>query len=421
MGAVTTSSVLVWSIAAATIAGVLFRPKEWPEAVWACLGAFLLVVCGLLPVSQAARAVAKGADVYLFLTGMMLLAELARREGVFDWLATLAVEASKESRARLFGLVYVVGIVVTVFLSNDATAVVLTPAVYAAVKKARTKALPYLLICAFVANAASFVLPISNPANLVVYGKNLPALLPWLRTFLVPSICAIGATYIALWFVSRRDIRGRIEDGSEPVTLSREGRRAAWGIVGSGIILIGASAFGLDLGLPTCLAALVAVLVTTRGRVRDVREVAAGVSWSVLPLVAGLFVMVEALNRAGAASDLARLLQACSGMPRLLGDLAASFGIAALSNVMNNLPSGLLARGALDMGHLAPHVRDAVLVGVDLGPNLSVTGSLATMLWLIALRREGEQVSGWRFLKAGLVVMPPALLLATVFVSMLSR
>src|ERR1700677_3525836 len=217
------STVLIWSIAAGTIAGVLFRPKDWPEAVWACLGAFLLVVSGLLPLSEAGRAIAKGTDVYLFLTGMMLLSELARREGVFDWLASLAVTAAKGSRARLFSLIYLVGIFVTVFLSNDATAVVLTPAVYAAVKRAGTKALPYLLICAFIANAASFVLPISNPANLVVYGKHLPALFPWLRTFLLPSLCSIAATYIVLRWLSRKDLQGKVQDGGEAAKLSGEG------------------------------------------------------------------------------------------------------------------------------------------------------------------------------------------------------
>ena len=192
------STTFIWLIAAAAIAGVLFRPRGWAEAVWACLGAVMLVAFGLLPLSQAGTAIAKGSDVYLFLTGMMLLSELARREGVFDWLASLAVKAAKGSPSRLFLLVYLVGTMVTVFLSNDATAVVLTPAVYAAVKKAGTKALPYLLICAFIANAASFVLPISNPANLVVYGKHLPALFPWLRTFLLPSLCSILATYAVL-------------------------------------------------------------------------------------------------------------------------------------------------------------------------------------------------------------------------------
>ncbi len=415
------STVLVWSIAVGTIAGVLFRPKDWPEAVWACLGAFLLVVSGLLPLSQAGMAVAKGTDVYLFLTGMMLLSELARKEGVFDWLAGLAVAAARGSRARLFTLVYIVGVVVTVFLSNDATAVVLTPAVYAAVQKARTKALPYLLICAFIANAASFVLPISNPANLVVYGRNLPPLLPWLRTFLIPSLCSVVATYVALRWTVRKELEGSVEDGSEPAALSPQGRIAAWGILGTAAILIAASGFGLDLGLPTCVSAILAVLVTTRESSRATGEIAKGVSWSVIPFVAGLFVLVESLNHVGALAEVGGVLQWCAEVPRLAGALTASFGIAGLSNVMNNLPSGLLAGGALQTVHVPPHVRDAVLIGVDLGPNLSVTGSLATVLWLIALRREGQQISAWQFLRTGIAVMPPALFLSTLAVSFASH
>jgi arsenical pump membrane protein len=381
--------------------------------MWACFGAVVLVISGLLPISQAGQAVAKGADVYLFLAGMMLLSELAREEGVFNWLASLAVTAAKGSRARLFGLIYLVGIAVTVFLSNDATAVVLTPAVYAAVQKARTKALPYLFICAFIANAASFVLPIANPANLVVYGKQLPPLLPWLKTFFFPSVCSIAATFVALRWILRKDLDGRIEVGSEPPKLSREGSFAAWGIIGTGAFLIVASGLGLDLGLPTCVSAMIVVLIATRARRSAVAQIVKGVSWSVIPLVAGLFVLVEALNHAGALHTVASILQGCAGLPRVAGGLAASFGIAVLSNVMNNLPSGLLAGGALQTMLAPAHIRNSVLVGVALGPNLSVTGSLATILWLIALRREGEHVTGWEFLKVGLIVMPPALFLAT--------
>src|SRR6266849_5764352 len=118
------SAVLIWSIAAGMIAGILFRPREWPEAVWACLGASLLVFRRLLSPESAWRAIGKGTDVYCFLAGMMLLTELARREGVFDWLASHAVSAAHGSRARLFTLVYTAGILVTAFLSNDAAAVV---------------------------------------------------------------------------------------------------------------------------------------------------------------------------------------------------------------------------------------------------------------------------------------------------------
>ena len=118
-----------------------------------------LILLHLISWDHTLLAVTKGIDVYLFLAGMMLLAELAQWEGVFNWLASWAVRAANKSASRLFLLIYCVGTIVTVFLSNDATAVVLTPAVYAAVRKAKVDALPYLLACAFIANAASFVLP----------------------------------------------------------------------------------------------------------------------------------------------------------------------------------------------------------------------------------------------------------------------
>jgi arsenical pump membrane protein len=407
------SSVLVWLIAAGMIAGMLFRPKQWPEAVWACAGAVLLVVLKLISPFGALRAIQKGIDVYLFLTGMMLLAELARQEGVFDWLATLAVRKSRGSADRLFRLVYTIGIAVTVFLSNDATAVVLTPAVYAAVKKCRAKPLPYLFICAFIANAASFVLPISNPANLVVYGRQLPALVPWVRLFAVPSVLAIGITYVVLRWLWRRDLSQAIEDDTPDVHLSATGRKAFFGISGTAAILMVASGLGWDLGLPTCLAATFVVLIATRGDPGALIGIARHVSWAVLPLVAGLFVLVDALNGAGALHIVGGLLNRTAGLWPPVGCLAASFSIAGLSNVMNNLPSGLLAGDALQHARVPDYIRHAVLIGIDLGPNLSVSGSLATILWLIALRREGEHVTAWEFLKAGALVMPPALLLAS--------
>jgi arsenical pump membrane protein len=416
------SAVIIWSIAIAAIACILVRPRGWPEAVWACLGAGLLILLRLLPLRAAWPAAAKGADVYLFLAGMMLLAELARWEGVFDWLAGHAVEAARGSRARLFTLIYLVGILVTVFLSNDATAVVLTPAVYAAVRKARAEALPYLLSCAFIANAASFVLPISNPANLVVYGKQLPHLAGWLRIFLLPSIFSIAVTFLVLRWISADHLTGKIQSLAELPRLSPEGRRAAWGIAAGGAVLVTASGLGWDLGIPTFLAAVIVVLLVTRARFRTIAALVRDVSWSVLPLVAGLFVLVAGLNRAGALGLIEEAIRSCSRLSPLPGSLCAAFGVAFLSNIMNNLPSGLLTGSALQQGMAAPEsIRHALLIGVDLGPNLSVTGSLATILWLIAIRREGEHVSAWKFFKVGVLVMPPALLAAAAALALVTR
>src|SRR6202789_34591 len=182
-------------IVAVSIALMLTRPRGIPEVWWISGGSLLLIVLRLVPLKLAGQAVAKGSDVYLFLIGMMLLSELAREQGVFDWVSSVAVRGAKGSCSRLFFLVYTVGTIVTIFMSHDATAVVLTPAILAVIRKVKTSPLPYLFICAFVANAASFVLPISNPANLVVFHTGMPPLGHWLTAFGVPSVLSIVATY----------------------------------------------------------------------------------------------------------------------------------------------------------------------------------------------------------------------------------
>jgi len=402
-----------WGIAGLATAGVIIRPFSWPEFIWAAAGAGLLVLLGLLSPAEAGSGAAKGTDVYLFLTGMMLLSELARQEGLFDWLAARAAVLAKGSATRLFTLVFGVGTVVTVFLSNDATAVVLTPAVAAVAKAAEAKEpLPYLLICAFIANAASFVLPISNPANLVIYGSHMPPLLQWLPRYALPSVLSIVATYGVLRWTQRGKLRQHVSADIKVPSLSAAGKMAAFGIASTAIVLLVASGFDLQLGLPTFLAgAATALLVLTRSKCDPV-DVLRNISWGVLPLVAGLFVLVEALEKTGVTKALADLLQGLVRHSATLAAWASGVLLAVGCNLVNNLPAGLVAGRVVELAHVPDHVRSAVLIGVDLGPNLSVTGSLATILWLTALRREGQSVSAWTFLKLGALVMPPALLLA---------
>jgi arsenical pump membrane protein len=409
-----------WGIAGLATFGVIARPWNLPEFIWAVAGAALLVLLNLLPWPDALAAVARGTDVYLFLIGMMLLAEVARKEGLFDWLAAQAVESAKGSAKRLFLIVYVVGTAVTVLLSNDATAVVLTPAVYAATRAANVRPLPYLFICAFIANAASFVLPISNPANLVVFGTQMPPLSVWLHYFVLPSACAIAATYIALRLTQRRSLDAAVAAIDEMPPLTLGGKLAAAGIGLTAVVLLGASALGRDLGLPTFVAgAALTIIVLLIGRKSPI-PILKDVSWSVLPLVAGLFILVEGLNRTGVLPLLAETLRGAVTTSPQITSWIAGVVVAVASNLVNNLPMGLMAATTSQAAQVPAHVTAAILIGVDLGPNLSVTGSLATILWLIALRREGELVAAWQFLKLGLVVMPPALLLALLALSAVS-
>ena len=410
-----TEAAITWSIAGLTALGVVARPFRWPEAVWAVLGAALLVAFQLIGPADVWAGVSKGFDVYLFLIGMMLLSELARREGLFDWVAAIATSHARGSPRRLFLLVYVVGVVVTVFLSNDATAVVLTPAVYAACRAAKVKdPMPYLLVCAFIANAASFVLPISNPANLVIFaGGEMPPLSRWMATFLLPSIISIVVTFACLYWTQRNALaEDTVALTAEQPALSSGAQLAGWGLVVTALILISASAMHLDLGIPTFVAGIITTVIVLALTRQSPIETIRGISWSVLPLVAGLFVIVEAVNHTGLTALMSDRLASLAAQSQAQAIGVTGLSVAIVSNLVNNLPAGLFAGSAVQAAHVPDAVAGAVLIGVDLGPNLSVTGSLATILWLAALRREGLHMGAWVFLKLGVVVMFPALILA---------
>ncbi len=158
--------------------------------------------------------------------------------------------------------------------------------------------------------------------------------------------------------------------------LSAAGKMAAFGIAMTAVVLLVSSGFDIQLGLPTALA--------------------------------GLFVLVESLEKTSVMRELSALLPQMVQQSATVAAWASGVALAVGCNLVNDLPAGLVAGRVVELAHLPDHIRSAVLIGVDLGPNLSVTGPLATILWLTALRREGQSVSAWAFLKLGVLVMPPA-------------
>jgi arsenical pump membrane protein len=404
------SHVVLAIIVSISILLMLIRPRDIPEVYWVGGGALLLLILQLIPLQLAGRAAAEGSDVYLFLLGMMLLSELASEHGVFDWLSSAALKRARGSGARLFTLVYGIGTLVTIFLSNDATAVVLTPAILVAIRKAKVPPLPYLFACAMIANAASFVLPISNPANLVVFRQQMPPLGRWLLSFSLPSMLSIAVTYLVLRFVFRRELAANTGETAAARPLSTNGKIVLGGIAVVVAVLLTASSFDRDLRWPTCLAAIaITIVVCIKARTRPwilLKEI----SWGTIALVAGLFIMVDAVQSIGALNLTQTALQAVQRLAPAPAALVTGFVVGVANNIVNNLPLGLLAGGALQAEHATGLIANTVLIGVDLGPNLSVTGSLATILWLIALRKEKLNVSAWDFLKVGAIAMPVALL-----------
>jgi arsenical pump membrane protein len=228
-------------------------------------------------------------------------------------------------------------------------------------------------------------------------------------------------TVAVLALVSRSGLRGPMARDVEVSPLGRSGALVVGGIAATAVALVTASTLDAPLGTTTLACGL---LVFALAAIRDraaFAPVLRNVSWPVLFLVAGLFVLVQGLDVTGALEGTRRLAEATVALRPMLANLSAAFVTAAASNLINNLPAGLIAGAAVASLHDHVSFRSAVAIGIDLGPNLSVTGSLATVLWLMALRREKIEVTAWAFLRAGALVMPPALVLAVVGLSLVAR
>jgi arsenical pump membrane protein len=238
----------------------------------------------------------------------------------------------------------------------------------------------------------------------------MPPLGKWLLSFLVPSVVSVVTTFVVLQWIFRKELRNSIDHQIERKPLKSDGKLVLGGLAVVVMVFLIASSMNKDLGMPTCLAALgVTAVVSIKARNNPLR-LARKISWETLGLVAGLFVMVDAMESVGAMQLTWRSLEWAQRLGPGAGSLVTGFAVGIANNLVNNLPLGLIAGSTLQAAHAKGLIAEAVLIGVDLGANLSITGSLATILWLIALRKEKLNVSFLDFLKVGAVAMPIALL-----------
>jgi arsenical pump membrane protein len=401
----------------ATLVLVVVRPRGISEAWPAALGGLAMVLLGLVSPSTALAGVVANGPLFGFFLGLMLIAAVADDAGFFARTARLAVECAGGSPRRLLVNVFLIGALITAFLTNDATALVLTPVVHILVVRLKLPAAPFIFACSFVADAASFLLPVSNPVNLILLGSGGTALGPFLRHLLLPSVVVLACNLaFFLWFF-RRALRGTVDPADMPpdATDPRYLRSVtvALGLIAAGYVA--ATSLGVPVaGIALAGSALLLGIAWLCGHWRP-RRFAHGVSWPLFPFVGGMVLVVEGIERIGLTGAAARWVLDLTGGSALEGVLAVVFGVGIGANLINNVPMALVAASAL--GALPPDapntqaLRYAAVLGADLGPNISVVGSLATMLWLLMLRRRGMAISSLDYLRLGILITPLAMVL----------
>jgi arsenical pump membrane protein len=394
---------------AGTLAAAVVHSR-WPvEAVVAAGCAALLVAVGAVSWSAARDALDELGPTVGFLAALLVLAEGCRREGLFEALGGLMALRARGSPRRLLALVFVVAAAITAVLSLDATVVLLTPVVFATAARLRTSPRPHVYACSHLANSASLLLPVSNLTNLLAFHASGLSFTRFAGLMVLPTAGVIAVEWLGLTRFFAIDL-GRPRPAGVPPE-----ERAPLPRFPLTVLALTLAGFGLSSAAgiaPVWVAAAGAVALTAPALARRTATPGAIVlaaEPSFLIFVLGLGVIVRAASDNGLSSAAQTLLPSGDTLPSLLLIAAIS---AVLANLVNNLPATLmLVPVAAPAGSAAIL---AVLIGVNVGPNLTYVGSLATLLWRRVLHVEDHSVELGEFVRLGALTVPAGIVAATV-------
>lgn len=388
----------------AVLAFALFRPHRWPEAVVAIPAAGLVVAAGAVSWKDAATEVAELAPVVGFLAAVLVLARLCDDVGLFHSAGAMMARATSGGQNRLLASVFAISAAVTAVLSLDATVVLLTPVVLATARALAVPARPHAYATAHLANSASLLLPVSNLTNLLAFSAAGLSFLHFTAAMSLPWLVAVLVEFALLRWLFAKDLAVEPRPApTEPLEVP------LFALVVVGLTLVGFGVTSL-LGFSPAWAALVGALVlgarALATRRTTVTKIVAALDIPFLAFVLCLGVVVVAVMNNGLEAAMHRVIPDGQSLPALLGIAAVA---AVLCNVVNNLPAVLVLLPLV--APAGPAAVLAVLIGVNVGPNLTYVGSLANLLWRSVVRRDIKAGFG-EFSRIGLVTTPAVLVAA---------
>jgi arsenical pump membrane protein len=406
-----------------TLGLVLWRPRGLNEAWATSIGAVLMLALKLVTVQQAVQTILEGANVLGFLLALMVLSALLDRAGFFEWAAVWAAMASKGNGKTLYRNVFILGAITTAILSLDTTAIILTPIVVAFVQRLKLKAKPFLIACAFVSNTGSLLFPISNLTNLLFQESFNFSFVEFTGIMALPQLVALTINYGLFRLLFSKSIPDDFDQSLLPPPATAISDRpfffGALTVLAS--VVVAYFIASLNHIPPVVVASIGSALLLLWALMRKQvdRGILKDIAWSLFPFIVGLFIVIRGVENIGLAELAGKLVTLCDGQS-ILGLPMLASAIAIGSNIINNIPMALLAISALKHAHATMADQYAALLGCNLGPNLTIAGSLATMLVISSARKRGEDLGALEFLRIGLITTPALVIGASIALKVLT-
>jgi arsenical pump membrane protein len=413
--------ILAVSLFLVTLVFIIWQPRGLQIGTTAVVGAIVAVILGVVSLADVWTVTSIVWDATLAFIGIIILSMVLDEIGFFEWAALKMVRLSKGNGNLMFIYMMILGALVAAFFANDGAALILTPIILAKMKYLKLNPVAmfaFLMAGGFIGDSASNPLVISNLTNIVTAGYFQIGFWEYARTMFLPNLLSIIASIVVLWLFFRKDIPSHIDIDNlatpESAIKNMTMFRLSWWFLG--LLMVGyfiGDAYYLPISVFALGGALVFLAIATYFKATKPLLTIKAAPWQVVWFSIGLYVVVYGLKNGGLTTYLAGVIIELQSMGNVYAVIGTGFLSAILSSVMNNMPTVMIMDIAIaEAGNSA--LAYANIIGCNLGPKMTPIGSLATLLWLHVLAQKGVKIGWGEYMKVGLVITPPVLLVALV-------
>lgn len=413
----------VWIAAAVfVVAYALIAIEPFDRTIIALLGALAVIVLGVIDQHDAFAAI--DLNVIFLLAGMMVIAGILARTGLFEWLAVRSLRLSRGRPMALLLILATVTALLSAFLDNVTTVVLIVPVTISIARRLDVSPVPYLIAQVLASNIGGTATLIGDPPNILIGSAAGLDFTAFLINLAPVTVLIYGAFAVIAYLMWRKHLavpserREAAVEGTEGATIT-DRPLLIKGLVVSAIVLVGFlahQALGLEAATIALLGATVLMLV---GRI-DAHDALREVEWRTLFFFVGLFILVEGVVHVGIIGGIADWLAVQVAGNETLASMTLLWFSAGASAVVDNIPYTATAipivQRLVESGIPGEALWWSLALGACLGGNLTLVGAAANVVVANQAAQAGHRIGFFEFMRYGVIVTLASLLIATGYV-----